>query len=366
MKKHNHLCLAVLLCSILSAAAVVHAAVDGGMLLAQKSKVQPAAPQIQRIMPAVTLEPTVQVLILNPNMLSPSQTSSGTVMLSGAAGSTGTTVSLTSSSLDVTVPSNVTVASGETSASFMVMVRQSAQGGSVTISAQNATGAGMTKQATLVITSDVQVKSVQFTSDDTCSVQIRPGYSCQATVFLDRTPTSGIKVNLSSSSTAVGVAGSGNIAAGAFWTKVPVQIALTAAPGQATISAVRDGPGGVAKQITLNILAPPKITSFTVTSEAAPGSQIFGTVTLDGWLPPAGMNVMLMSSSPSVTVPATVPVTHTSGKGVSPQDALGSSGYFTGAVASTASDGDVTIGAIISNSGSAGKDATVKIRRPGK
>jgi hypothetical protein len=150
MKKYSYLCLAVLLCSILSAAAVVQATADGGMLLAQKSKAQP-----QRIMPAVTPEPTVQVLMLNPNTVSPGQTSSGTVMLSGAAGAAGTTVSLTSSSLDATVPSSVTVPSGETSASFMVMVRKNTQG-SVTISAQNATGAGMTKQVTLVITSDAR------------------------------------------------------------------------------------------------------------------------------------------------------------------------------------------------------------------
>ena len=122
------------------------------MLLAQRSKAQPAG---QRIMPAVTPEPTVQVLMLNPNMLSPGQTSSGTVMLSGAAGAAGTTVSLTSSSLDAAIPSSVTVPSGETSASFMVTVQKNAQG-SVTISAQNATGAGMTKQVTLVITSDVR------------------------------------------------------------------------------------------------------------------------------------------------------------------------------------------------------------------
>ena len=148
MKKHSRLCLAVLLCSIVSIAAVVHAAADGGILLAKGP---------QRTLPAVTPEPTVQVLMINPNMLSPGQTSSGTVMLSGEAGAAGTTVILTSSSLDVAVPSSVTVPSGETSASFTVMVRQNAQG-SVTISAQNASGAGMTKQATLVITSDVQPK----------------------------------------------------------------------------------------------------------------------------------------------------------------------------------------------------------------
>ena len=95
MKKHSRLCLAVLLCSIMSAAAVVHAAADGGILLAQKSK----GSQIQRTLPAAAPEPTVQVLMINPNMLSPGQTSSGTLMLSGDAGASGTTVSLTSSSL---------------------------------------------------------------------------------------------------------------------------------------------------------------------------------------------------------------------------------------------------------------------------
>ena len=324
----------------------------------QKGTVQPVTPQLQRVI----LEPTVQSVTLNPNIVSPSQTSTGTVILSGAAGAAGTTVNLTSSSTSVTIPAALTVAAGSTTAPFMVMVQQSAQGGNVTISAQNATGAGVVKQATLVIASDVQVKAVLFANDDTCSVQIRPGYSCQASVFLDKAASGSLKVNLSSSSSAVSVAGSVNIGAGATWVKVPVTIAATASPGQATISAVRDGPGGVAKQMTLNILAPAKIISFFVTPNAEPGTQIGGSATLDGWPPPAGMNVMLMSSSPSVTVPSSVPVVRITGH-VSPQDYLGGIAAFAGTVASNASPGDVTIAAIVANSSSPGMNATLKIKK---
>ena len=148
MKKHTRLYVALLLVFIVSAAA------DGQFFLAQAQKSR--SQQQQRMSPAVTPDPTVQVLMLNPSTVSPGQTSSGTVMLTGVAGSAGTAVSLSSSSLDVRVPSTVTVYSGESTASFVAAVSKSAQAGSVTITAQSATGAGMTMQSTLVITTDAR------------------------------------------------------------------------------------------------------------------------------------------------------------------------------------------------------------------
>jgi len=66
------------------------------------------------------LPPVLSSLSLNPSTLSGGGSSTGTVMLSGVAPTGGLTVTLTSSNKSVTVPKNVVVAAGATSATFAV------------------------------------------------------------------------------------------------------------------------------------------------------------------------------------------------------------------------------------------------------
>ena len=93
--------------------------------------------------------PTLISLGLSPSMVSPGGSSTGTVTLSAAAPAGGVLVTLVSAKpTQVSVPANVTVAAGQTKATFVALVASNAPKGSVTISASNN---GTTKTATLTI-----------------------------------------------------------------------------------------------------------------------------------------------------------------------------------------------------------------------
>ena len=93
---------------------------------------------------------TLSSLTLNPTSVSGGSTSKGTVTLSGAAPSGGVVVTLSSSNTSVaTVPASVTVAAGQTSATFTVNTSRPSSNTSVTISAIYN---GVTKTASLTVT----------------------------------------------------------------------------------------------------------------------------------------------------------------------------------------------------------------------
>jgi uncharacterized repeat protein (TIGR03803 family) len=94
---------------------------------------------------------TLSSLTLNPTSVSGGNNSTGTVTLTGPAPSGGASVSLSSSNTSVaTVPSSVTVQSGQSSATFTVRTQRVSSNTNVTISA---TYSGTTKNATLTVTS---------------------------------------------------------------------------------------------------------------------------------------------------------------------------------------------------------------------
>jgi uncharacterized repeat protein (TIGR03803 family) len=102
------------------------------------------------VKPGSSGSPTVSSVTLNPTSVSGGNNSTGTVTLSAAAPSGGATVSLSSSNTSVaTVPSSVTVSSGQTSANFTVRTQRVSSNTNVTISG---TYAGGTKSATLTVT----------------------------------------------------------------------------------------------------------------------------------------------------------------------------------------------------------------------
>jgi uncharacterized repeat protein (TIGR03803 family) len=107
--------------------------------------------------PAVSL----QSLVLNPTQVSGGSPSTGTVALSGAAPSGGIVVALASSIPSVaSVPANVTVAQGATSASFAVTTTPV---GVSTIGNISATYAVLTKTATLTVMPPVTSDTVAIT-----------------------------------------------------------------------------------------------------------------------------------------------------------------------------------------------------------
>ncbi|MFN8575085.1 MAG: choice-of-anchor D domain-containing protein [Gemmatimonadaceae bacterium] len=98
--------------------------------------------------------PILTSLALNPASLQGGATSTGTVTLSGAAPASGVVVTLASTNPTVaTVPPNVTVTAGNTSASFTVQTSAVTTSTPVTLSA---TASGVTKSATLTVNAPPQ------------------------------------------------------------------------------------------------------------------------------------------------------------------------------------------------------------------
>jgi hypothetical protein len=89
-------------------------------------------------------------LTLKPARVRGGTSATGTVTLSAAAPGGGVAIALSSSNPALaSVPANVRVAAGQTSAAFAVATTPTQQGGAVTIAASNA---GVTKTATLTVT----------------------------------------------------------------------------------------------------------------------------------------------------------------------------------------------------------------------
>jgi hypothetical protein len=100
--------------------------------------------------PPPSSAPTVSALSLNPASVVGGSASQGTLTLSGAAPSSGTVVTLSSSNTAAaTVPASVTVAAGSTGASFTVTAKSVTASTTVTITASSG---GVTKTATLTVT----------------------------------------------------------------------------------------------------------------------------------------------------------------------------------------------------------------------
>jgi len=228
--------------------------------------------------------------------------STGTVSLNMPAPVGGAVVGLTSSNTAAAqVPASVTVAAGETTATFTVTTSPVASDTSVTISALYN---GVTRTSTLTVTTPVAALS---------SVSLRPtsvlgGVSSTGTVTLDNpAPAGGALVTLSSSNAAAAqVPASVTVAAGTTTATFTVTTSPVASNTSVTISALYNG---VTRTATLTV------TTATLTSVARNPTSVIGgnpstgTVTLSGRAPMGGALVTLSSSNTAAAqVPASVTV----------------------------------------------------------
>jgi Tol biopolymer transport system component len=181
--------------------------------------------------------PVTSSVALNPTQVGGGATVAGTVTLTGPAPAGGAVVQLISSKTAVaTVPANVTVAPGDTTATFAITTNTVTASQSATISA---TLNGVKKSATL------SVVPVALSGIGANPASIRVGDSTFLTVTLNGpAPPAGFAVSLSSSnSTIVNVPASVNIPAGTF------SITITApasAPGTTNVTAFANGVSYVA------------------------------------------------------------------------------------------------------------------------
>jgi trimeric autotransporter adhesin len=249
--------------------------------------------------------PTVSSVTLNPTSVSGGNNSTGTVTLSSAAPSGGSTVSLSSSNTSVaTVPSSVTVSSGQTSANFTVTTSSVTTNTNVTITA---TLGSSSKQAALTVTpaSSPTVSSVTLNP-----TSVTGGSSSQGTVTLSgAAPSGGSVVSLSSNSGSASVPASVTVAAGATSASFTVTTTSVTTTTTAVITATL---GSSSAQASLTITPAGSVTLSSLTlnpTSVSGGNNSTGTVPLSSAAPPGGATVTLTSSNTSVaTVPSSVTV----------------------------------------------------------
>ncbi len=203
------------------------------------------------VTPAPPPAPTLSSLTLNPtSVVGGTQSSTGTVTLSGAAPSGGAVVTLSSSNTNVArTPSSVTVVAGATSATFTVST--SAVLASTTVSISGASG-GVTRSASLTVT-PVPLPPLALASLTLSPSSVIGGLeSSTGTVNLTRAaPTGGAIVALFSSNGAARVPSSVVIPAGASSASFTVRTSIVLISTSSTISASYNG---TTRAATLGVL----------------------------------------------------------------------------------------------------------------
>ena len=221
--------------------------------------------------------------------------------LTAPAPSGGAVVSLSDNSFYVSVPASVTVAAGNTSATFTIGTSPVTQVISATISASYG---GVTRTATLT----VNPSSVTLSTLSLSPTSVTGGNSSQGTVRLSgAAPSGGVVVSLSDNSSYASEPASVTVPAGSTSATFMITTYQVSASTSATISASY---GGVTRTAALTI-NPSSVTLSTLSLNPAKirgGSSSQGTVTLSGPAPSGGIVVSLSDNSSYASEPASVTV----------------------------------------------------------
>lgn len=195
----------------------------------------------------ITVTQTVALssLTINPVSVTGGATSTGTVTLTAPAPYGGVVVALSDNSSATGVPSTVTVASGNTSATFTIATTSVSSNTSVTIFAVYA---GVTKTATLTVAASSVVSLSSLSLNPT---SVRGGSSSQGTVILSGpAPSGGVVVSLSDNSSAASVPASVTVASGSTSASFTITTTRVSSTRSVTISARY---GGVTKTAVLTV-----------------------------------------------------------------------------------------------------------------
>ena len=243
--------------------------------------------------------PVFTSLTVSPSSVVGGNSSTGTVALSGAALSGGATVMLSSNNPAATVPANVQVAGGATSATFTITTTPVSGATAVNISGSYG---GVTKSSNLT------VNPITLSSLSLSPSSVTGGNTSTGTVTLNGpAPGGGASVTLSSSNTAVApVPAAVTVPEGA--TSVTFTVTTTPVSG-ATVVNISGSYGGVTRSSNLTVNLASLSSLSLIPSSVVGGSSSTGTVTLNGPAPGGGAPVTLSSSNTTVApVPSTVTV----------------------------------------------------------
>ena len=266
----------------------------------------------------ISLPGTISLSSLNctSSTINTPGSTSCSVALTGAASGSGFAVSLSSNNTNLTVPSSVTVASGQTSTTFTATGAQVStnQTGVVTASA-----AGVTKTSTLSL-----VAPAQLTSLGCAPSTLGSSASSTCTVTLNKPATSAATVALASNSGLLTVPANVTVASGQSSATFTATSGTVSSSQSAIVTATLSGQS---QQATISLAAAAQLSSLTCSPATvnAPGTSTC-TAALTAAASSA-TSVTLLSNNANVTVPGSVSI----GAGLS-------SATFTATVAAVTSD----------------------------
>jgi hypothetical protein len=252
---------------------------------------------------------TLQSIVFNPATVAEGLSATATLTLSAPAPTGGVTINLNNSNPNAaTVPANVTVAAGATTATFGVTTNTTALPTATTVSAELG---GQLASATLDI--------VPYLANLTLNPAAVPaGTATTGTLALNLpAPSGGLNVNLASNNAAASVPTSVKVAAGATSATFPVttsstltsetDVAITASNGvESTSGTLHIDPSSVA------------IKAFALSPSAVVGGNVsIGVVSLTGRAPAGGAVIAIGNSNGSIaSAPAilTIPAGKSSGQ----------------------------------------------------
>ena len=253
--------------------------------------------QSSQAVPVALYPSQVHYIKATPSSVTGGGSSVGTVYLSGAAPSSGITVTLSSSSADAQVPTTVYIPSGSVSANFTITT--SAVVSTETVLITGAYGGG-TVSCGFGIGSSVSVHTISASPSS-----VTGGVSSTGTVTLSApAPGTGVIVSLSSSGPDVQVPATVVVQAGNTSATFPITTSLVNSVESLSISATLNN-----KTVSSGFLLGASVSMHYVTispSSVTGGLSSVGTVVLNGIAPASGTLVSLSSSNPCAQVPPTV------------------------------------------------------------
>ena len=225
----------------------------------------------------------------------------GTIYLSGRTGAGGKTVTLTSNNAGaITVPANVTVAAGQSTATFTVTPNEVANTSTVLITASLPNGS---MSQNVVVNPYVKAVTTAVSS-------IAGGGTTSGTVTLNApAPVGGLSIVMSSSNPFVAFT-SNSLVIPAGQTSGTFSIGTVAVASNNSITFSANYGLGTKTSSAMTVLAP-SVTSLTLNqTELVGGSAttVTGTINVSSVALATGLNISLSSNTGSVTVPGTVTI----------------------------------------------------------
>ena len=331
-------------CSVPASILVPAGASSATFTIQTSSVAKPATATISATLGSITKSASLTIntatllgISLNPTTIAGGTSSTGTAVLTSAAGTGGVTVKLASSTKSASVPASVSIAAGKSSAMFTVKTVSVAAQTQAVISGSVGS---VTESATLTIAPP---------SLDTITLKptavVGPAASTGTVTLTGPAPAGGLTVSLSSNVSAATVPATVTVPAGAAHAGFTVKTSTVGTPTTAQISAAVNGTG-INASLTVN---PPAIVSVALKpTSVTGGATASGTVTIGAAAPAGGIVVTLSSTSSSATVPASVTILQ--GK---------TSGAFTIQAHTVSTKTTVTIGASL---GPSSKTAVLTIK----